>query len=374
MSPKRYNWKSFEEARAFVRKLKLKNAREWRSYIKNEASKPIDIPNSPNIVYKEKGWIGFGDWLGTSLEDKDKEYLPYNSAKVIVNKMSYVKSIQGYKNAIVKKNESIKKQFNASIPVNPDQIYKNSGWTDWSEYLGIENVKIKIDEFIDNYNFSIESLSKELAISSSSLRRIIDGDTLPRDITLNKINNFIRNYTEEFTLFKHPFDFLDDKKDRDPNVFLEKITDGRKFFMRLLHKDFYYAYDEIKDEEQLNIVDSVVNLINNISGGAEVINLEISKADADPWHKSQYDQEIRSINLKSELKLTKMLLKANFSIYISNPNGGLYNGMPDELPKKINLIYVSFSSLENIKIPLDKFMLDDITDWWDYLPKPGRKF
>ena len=374
MSPKRYNWKSFEEAREFVRKLKLKNTREWRDYIKNEVSKPSDIPNSPNLVYKEKGWVGFGDWLGISSEDKDKKYLPFNSAKTIVNKMSYVKSIQGYKNAIVKKNESIKRNFNASIPVNPDHVYKNSGWTNWSEYLGIEDVKIKIDEFIDNYNFNIESLSKELDISSSSLRRIIDGETIPRNRTLNKINNFIRNFTEEFKLSENPFDYFDDKKKRDPNVFLEKITDGRKFFQRLLHKDFYYAYDEIRDEEQLSIVDSVVNLINNVSGGAEVINLEISKADADPWHRSQYDQEIRSINLKSELRLTKLLLKADFSIYISNPNGGLYNGMPDSLPKKINLIYVSFSSLENIKVPLDKFMLDDITDWWDYLPKPGRKF
>ena len=56
-------YKSFEEARDFVHKLKLKGEKEWRAYCKS-GQKPEDIPANPNQVYKQEGWNGFGDWLG----------------------------------------------------------------------------------------------------------------------------------------------------------------------------------------------------------------------------------------------------------------------------------------------------------------------
>jgi 3-mercaptopyruvate sulfurtransferase SseA len=56
-------YKSFEEARDFVHKLKLKGEKEWRTYCKS-GQKPEDIPANPNQVYKQEGWNGFGDWLG----------------------------------------------------------------------------------------------------------------------------------------------------------------------------------------------------------------------------------------------------------------------------------------------------------------------
>jgi superfamily II DNA or RNA helicase len=61
---------SFEEARKFVRNLKLKNTYEWRNYIKGELNgyelMPDNIPKSPDRVYKNCGWIGMNDWLGTA--------------------------------------------------------------------------------------------------------------------------------------------------------------------------------------------------------------------------------------------------------------------------------------------------------------------
>ena len=61
---------SFEEARKFVRSLKLKNTYEWQSYIKGELEgyelMPDNIPKSPYRVYKDNGWIGMNDWLGTN--------------------------------------------------------------------------------------------------------------------------------------------------------------------------------------------------------------------------------------------------------------------------------------------------------------------
>ena len=53
-----------------MRSLKLKNTYEWRDYIKGKLNgyepMPDNIPKSPNIVYKNCGWIGMNDWLGTA--------------------------------------------------------------------------------------------------------------------------------------------------------------------------------------------------------------------------------------------------------------------------------------------------------------------
>lgn len=61
---------SFDEARKFVRKLGLKNTYEWEDYKKGKFKQlkriPNNIPKSPAIFYKDKGWIGMRDWLGTN--------------------------------------------------------------------------------------------------------------------------------------------------------------------------------------------------------------------------------------------------------------------------------------------------------------------
>ena len=54
----------FEKAKAFVHTLRLKNTKEWFAYCRG-GLKPQDIPVSPHIVYKKKGWKDWYDWLGT---------------------------------------------------------------------------------------------------------------------------------------------------------------------------------------------------------------------------------------------------------------------------------------------------------------------
>jgi len=45
-------YRSYKEAREFVRKLNLKNTYEWKEYCKS-GNKPDDIPAAPWDVYKE---------------------------------------------------------------------------------------------------------------------------------------------------------------------------------------------------------------------------------------------------------------------------------------------------------------------------------
>jgi superfamily II DNA or RNA helicase len=57
------DWRSFEEARAFVHGRKLQSVEEWNAYC-NSNQKPTDIPTNPQRVYANAGWISWYDWLG----------------------------------------------------------------------------------------------------------------------------------------------------------------------------------------------------------------------------------------------------------------------------------------------------------------------
>jgi hypothetical protein len=52
----------FEEAREFARNLKLNGDKDWKKWCKS-GKKPDDIPSAPNIIYKDSGWVSWGDWL-----------------------------------------------------------------------------------------------------------------------------------------------------------------------------------------------------------------------------------------------------------------------------------------------------------------------
>ena len=66
MSEREY--RPFAEARAFVQSLGLTSGAEWNQYcvgqMPEKGKKPEDIPATPNVVYKDHGWISWGDWLG----------------------------------------------------------------------------------------------------------------------------------------------------------------------------------------------------------------------------------------------------------------------------------------------------------------------
>jgi hypothetical protein len=60
----RKKFRGFNEARKFVHELNLKGEGEWRLYAKSD-HKPVDIPSNPNYSYRTSGWKNWGDWLGT---------------------------------------------------------------------------------------------------------------------------------------------------------------------------------------------------------------------------------------------------------------------------------------------------------------------
>lgn len=122
---------SFEEATEYVRNQNLKSVRKWHFYKK---IKPKFIPDEPNVIYKNKGWINWKDWLGIN-SNYDQKYLSFEKAKDIIKRLNLLDENNWYE--FIKLNHNYKE----IIPIYPNQYYKNKGWMNWEDWL--ETVKEK---------------------------------------------------------------------------------------------------------------------------------------------------------------------------------------------------------------------------------------
>ncbi|XRA98087.1 methyltransferase domain-containing protein [Pycnococcus provasolii] len=59
----RTNFRSFEEARAYVRTLGLTSVKAWQAW-SSSGARPDDIPSHPDVMYESSGWVSYPDFLG----------------------------------------------------------------------------------------------------------------------------------------------------------------------------------------------------------------------------------------------------------------------------------------------------------------------
>ena len=124
-----HKFRSFLKARAYVRKLKLENAVEWRAYCKSRR-RPIDIPSCPDRIYNGKGWKGLGDWLGTGrIASQKKVFLSFAKGRAFVRKLGLQTAVEWREYA-----KSVKRP--SAIPTCPHHVYKDKGWKGLGDWLG----------------------------------------------------------------------------------------------------------------------------------------------------------------------------------------------------------------------------------------------
>ena len=62
-------YRSFEDARRFVRRLGFTGRAEWNRYCRGEIPEKgtlsDDIPATPDRVFKHRGWVSWGEWFGS---------------------------------------------------------------------------------------------------------------------------------------------------------------------------------------------------------------------------------------------------------------------------------------------------------------------
>jgi superfamily II DNA or RNA helicase len=182
----------FLRARKFVRQLKLRNSDEWDSYAQGlshpDNPRPPGIPYSPGIVYKNRGWIGMGDWLGTgTISNRKKSFLTFNDARKYVLKLRLKSETEWRKFCAGK----LKFKRPSNIPSNPDQNYADSGWVDWKHFLGSDNISNR--EKSRNWRLFSEARSFVRALglnSSAEWRAFAQSDERPSDIPAQPENAY----------------------------------------------------------------------------------------------------------------------------------------------------------------------------------------
>ncbi len=129
MTKQRSNWQPFEEARTFTHGLGLKTKDEWIKWAKSDA-RPNDIPSKPSRTYKDKGWVGWGDWLGTGrIANQCRSYRAFEEARTYAHSLGFRCRDEWW-------NWSKSDKKPEDIPANPPQVYKEQGWVSWGDWLG----------------------------------------------------------------------------------------------------------------------------------------------------------------------------------------------------------------------------------------------
>ena len=170
-------YKSFEEARKFVHSLGLKSSKEWRIFSRS-TKKPEDIPTNPDKIYKNKGWKGYGDWLGTGeIATFNKKFRNFEDARNFVHSLN-LKGIRAW--ALFCK--SGKKP--EDIPHNASRHYKNNGWISWGDWLGTNMIRPK-----DRVYWSFEKAREHVHAlgikNSKEWQKYTKSGKLPKEIPAN---------------------------------------------------------------------------------------------------------------------------------------------------------------------------------------------
>jgi len=226
----RLSWMPFEEARKFVRKLGLKNANAWRDYCKFK-NKPLDIPNTPYTIYKRKGWVSFGDWLGTGkISDWKIEFKEFEIAREFARSLNL-------------KNNKEWRSFSASslrptdIPSTPDKVFKDNGWISWSDWLGTNNVAKSKIPYLDFFEAKKKVNKLNLKTKSDwekyceSGNKPIDIPSTPRHVYLNSGWNGWLDWlgVEKFPTRKVAYRDFKSARDFARNLCLSSQTDWKDF-------------------------------------------------------------------------------------------------------------------------------------------------
>ena len=133
-------YQSFEAARKFVRSLKLKGQKEWIAYTKGElpglGKLPIDIPASASVTYADKGWINFGDWLGTGyIAPRQRKYRSFNDARKFTHSLKLNSGAEW--NAFTRGKMPHLGKLPFDVPAAPWMgKYLDQGWNGMKDWLG----------------------------------------------------------------------------------------------------------------------------------------------------------------------------------------------------------------------------------------------
>jgi hypothetical protein len=179
------DYREYLLARGFVRSLGLKSGSHWNEFCRQGLC-PADIPNNPARVYKNKGWKGMGDWIGTDQPAyKNRVYKSFFEARSYVHQLTL-------KNGDEWKVFCKSGKLPNDIPATPSQVYQDSGWSGMGDWLGTGRIatqamNYKIYEDARKYIHSLKiKTSTEWELYAKSGNRPTDIPSRPSKVYKNK--------------------------------------------------------------------------------------------------------------------------------------------------------------------------------------------
>ncbi len=122
---------SYQDAENWATQQNLKSSSEFRK-LKKENKLPVYIPSRPHEVYKDKGWVSWGKFLGTNrIADHLRNYLEYDELEKLIHSKGF------------KKREDFFNWWENEKPINipktPDAcLTYGDKWVSWSKFLNTD--------------------------------------------------------------------------------------------------------------------------------------------------------------------------------------------------------------------------------------------
>jgi len=215
---KKKTYRSFTGARKYVSKLGIKSQSDWRVYLKSR-KKPEDIPYSPHLIYKNKGWKGLGDFLGTrKVATRDVKYLPFKQARKFVHGLKLKDQNEW--------NDWWRKNKPSNIPSHADRTYKKD-WVNIGDWLGTGFIHPKQRKYRSFTNARKFAQSLKLK-SQKEWRQFAKSGKKPKDIPTEVEGAWI--YKKEWTAWG---DFLGTGYIAPKNRKYQSFEETKKFAQKL---------------------------------------------------------------------------------------------------------------------------------------------
>ena len=129
IDPSTSRFMPYLSALKFSRNLNLKNIKGWRSYCESGKC-PKNIPQNPEYHYKNLGWSGYGEWLGTgNIRVIGIKWKSFHKARLFARSLK----MDGQRDWFLWRKSGKRPK---DIPSDPSVHYKNKGWISWGNWLG----------------------------------------------------------------------------------------------------------------------------------------------------------------------------------------------------------------------------------------------
>lgn len=121
---------SYDECKEVIKKIGIKSKSEFISSAKDLIIQDIGIPYNPYMVYKNE-WEGWGTFLGTGrVQDNLKVYRPFEEAREWARSLNFKLHKEWRKLDV--------SSLPPDIPKNPSSTYKNKGWINYYDWIGVD--------------------------------------------------------------------------------------------------------------------------------------------------------------------------------------------------------------------------------------------